>query len=42
MKICPVGVELFQADGQTDGWTEMMELKVVFAILQMCLKLEQT
>jgi len=22
MNICPVGAELFHADGQTDGWTE--------------------
>jgi hypothetical protein len=30
MRICPVGVELFHADGQTDGQTEMMKLIVAF------------
>jgi len=30
MKICPVGVYLFQADAQTDGRTEMMKLIVAF------------
>jgi len=26
MKICPVGAELLNADGLTDGWTAMMKL----------------
>ena len=28
MKICPVGAELFLADGRTDGQTELMKLIV--------------
>jgi hypothetical protein len=30
MKICPVVVQLFRADGQTDGRTEVMKLIVAF------------
>jgi len=37
MKICPVGAELFHADRQTD----MMKLRVTFAILWKCLKMER-
>jgi len=30
MKICPVGAELFQADGRRDGQTDMTMLIVAF------------
>jgi hypothetical protein len=30
MKICPVGAELFHADGQTDGQTDMTKPIVAF------------
>jgi len=26
MKICSVGTELFHADGETDGWTDVTKL----------------
>jgi hypothetical protein len=38
MKICPVGAELFHADGWTDGQTDITKLIVTFAILQKRLK----
>ena len=31
MKICPVGVELFHADGQTDGWADGDMTKLIVA-----------
>jgi hypothetical protein len=30
MKLCPVGAELFSADGQTDRQTDMAKLTVAF------------
>jgi hypothetical protein len=30
MKIPPVGAEMFDADGRTDGWTDMTKLIVAF------------
>jgi hypothetical protein len=30
MKVCPVGAELFHADGRTDGQTDMTKLIVAF------------
>ena len=30
MKIQPVGSELFHADGQTERWTNMTKLRVIF------------
>jgi hypothetical protein len=30
MKIRPVGAELFHADGQRDGWSDMTKLIVAF------------
>ena len=30
MKMCPVGTELFHADGRTDGETDMTKLTVAF------------
>jgi hypothetical protein len=41
MKICPVGAELFHADGQTDGWTWRNQYSF-FAILQTRLKMRHT
>ena len=38
MKIRPVRVELFHADGRTDGQTVVMNLVVFFANLRMRLK----
>jgi len=39
MKIRSVGAELFHADGQTDGQTDMTKLIVFFAILRTGLKI---
>ena len=33
MKICPMGDELFHADGWMDGWTDMTKLIVAFCNL---------
>jgi hypothetical protein len=44
MKICPVGVVFFQADGQTDGHTqtEIKKLLILFTILRKRLKGKST
>jgi hypothetical protein len=34
MKVHPVGAELFDEDGQTEGRTDMKELTVAFPILR--------
>lgn len=34
MKVRPVGAELFDEDGQTEGRTDMKELTVAFPILR--------
>ena len=39
MKICPVGVQLFHADGETDGLTDMTKLIVVFRNIVNALKI---
>jgi len=38
MKIRPLGVELFHAEGRTDGQTDMTKLKLTFAIFRLGLK----
>jgi len=38
IKICPVGAELFHADGRSDGQTDMTKLIVVFGTLRKHLK----
>jgi hypothetical protein len=40
MEVRPVGVDLFHADGRTDGQTDMTKLIVVFEILQTRLKIK--
>jgi hypothetical protein len=40
MSICPVGVELFHADGRTDRQTDMAKLTVAFRIFAKVLKNE--
>jgi hypothetical protein len=38
IKIRPVGAELFNADGQTDGKTDMTKLRVAFCNFAKALK----
>jgi hypothetical protein len=40
IKICPVGAELFHADGWTDWQTDMTKLMAAFIIFRVCLKIE--